>query len=62
MAFDEHIPVRIVRKDGQLAFYAKGLELRRTKGDPGPLSGFFFAVSSGGHDSWDVQIDNLVIR
>jgi hypothetical protein len=62
MAFDEHIPVRIVRKDGQLVFYAKGVELGRTKGDPNPLGGFFFAVSSGGNDSWDVQIDDLVVR
>jgi hypothetical protein len=28
---------------------------------PGPLTGFWFSVSAGDEESWDVQIDDLVV-
>jgi CHAT domain-containing protein len=62
LAFGEAIPIKITREDGHLIFYAKGVEIGRTKDDPGLLGGFWFAVSSGGGDSWDVHIDDLVVR
>jgi hypothetical protein len=62
ISLGEAVPIEIVKRDGHLVFYAKGVELGQTKADPGALDEFWLAMTSGGTDSWDVDIDDLVVR
>ncbi len=52
----------IAREDGRLVYRFDGREVGATAIDPGPLTEFWFSVSCGDEESWDVHIDDLQAR
>lgn len=56
------IAVQVVRNNGRLHFFADGIEIGATAGDPGPLTDFRFTASAEAAESWDIQIDDVVAR
>lgn len=62
VTYDKTIAVEIVRRDGRLQFLADGIPIGASAIDPGPLTGFRFNATAGGAESWDVQIDDLVVQ
>jgi hypothetical protein len=58
----ETVTIEISRRDGHLSYYVDGVRIGVSKGDPGPLKGFWFAASAGSDESWDVHIDELTVE
>ncbi len=55
------VAVEITRSENRLVFLINGVQVGSTEIDPGPLTGLWFAVSAGDEESWDVQVDDLVV-
>ena len=54
--------IEISRRDGRLLYFADGTQIGASQGDPGPLTGFWFAASAGADESWDVLVDDFVVQ
>jgi hypothetical protein len=50
-----------MHENGKLFYRLNGQEVGASTTDPGPLTEFWFSVTAGSEESWDVQIDDLVV-